>query len=88
MYNSNDSNKAYDAFVEKFSQSYDSCFPLKRSNRKTKIFLEKPWILYALQKSIRKKNKLYKRFLNKPTLNNNTKCKSYKEQIDTVITNC
>lgn len=42
VYNSNDSNKAYDAFVEKFSQIYDSCFPLRRSNRKTKIFLEKP----------------------------------------------
>ena len=46
---------------------YNRCFPLKRLKAK-KSTLNKPWLTKGLQKSIKKKNLLNKRFLPNPHL--------------------
>ena len=81
VYNSIETNEAYDALVNKFCLIYNNCFPLCRPNRKAISKIEKPWITDALLKSIKRKNKLYKRFLSNPNTYNNQKYKTYKNKL-------
>ena len=62
----NDVNKAYDSFISLFGNTYQSCFPYK----KTKLFsnrMKQPWITPGVLKSIKTKNKLYKRRIKSPS---------------------
>ena len=59
VYNSCDPNEAYDAFVSTFVQIFNRCFPFKQANRKLLTSIEKPWISYALLKSINTKKQTY-----------------------------
>ena len=52
--------------------------PKKRS-------IKKPWLTKALLKSIKRKNKLYKQFLHKPTQNNNLLYKSFKNKLNHIL---
>jgi hypothetical protein len=47
--------------------------------------IEKPWITNALFKSIKRKNKLYKRFLSNPCNANNLIYKSYKNKLTCLL---
>ena len=44
-----------------------------------------PWITRSIIKSVRKKNKLYKKFLCHPTTNNEHKYKQYKNKLNHII---
>ena len=61
----NDPNGFYDSFVTEFSRLYDTCFPLKILNLKRKR-PHAPWLTNGLVKSIKKKNQLYKKLIQKP----------------------
>ena len=74
-----DPSCAYRIFIEKYVATYDRGFPLKR--RKGKRFnLRKPWFTKGLAKSVKKKNMLYKRFLNNPNSSDENVYKSYKNK--------
>ena len=54
-----------------YTKIYNDCFPLKKATRKQKRF-KKPWLTKALLKSIKTKNKLYKKYLQIPTVENSS----------------
>lgn len=59
VYSCIDPQLAYSIFHAKISKIYDECFPLKRV--KIGYRNRKPWLTEALKKSIKHKNKLFKR---------------------------
>ena len=61
----NDPKMCYDSFLNKFSQIYDTCFPLKKLKGKNQS--RKPWLSMGLLKSVKRKNKLYKQYLSDPS---------------------
>ena len=62
--------KAYKDFLKLFSNVFEANFPFKKKNS-VKIDKEKsPWMTNCILKSVRNKNKLYKRFLTKPSITN------------------
>ena len=65
----NDSLCAYEIFVEKYISIYDKCFPLRKVKAK-RFNLRKTWFTKGLAKSVKKKNMLYKCFLNNPNSSN------------------
>ena len=66
--------KAYSSFFNEFSKTYINCFPLKKiKSGRSKI--SKPWLSKGLLNSIKKKNRLYKRYLSSPNIAMETKYK-------------
>ena len=80
--NYNDPYNAYGGFVYQFTTIYNNCFPLKRKKATRKNCLRKPWITSNLLKSIKKKNILYKRFLNNPTADRAQRYKNFKNKLN------
>ena len=81
-----DANVSYNMFVDKFQMLFDECVPKKKikrhdAKRKPKV----PWITYSLLKCIRRKNKLYKKYLNKPTETNATTFKMYRNKLNSLL---
>ena len=84
VYESTDSNIAYDIFLNKFNDLYDQSFPIKkRKIRKTRA--RKPWISKGLIKSITVKNKLYKKFLKERNSPTEQKFKSYRNKLNHLL---
>ena len=79
-----DANAAYDSFVNTIDHIYDNCFPHITINTK-KNRKRHPWITSGILKSIKVKNKLYRRFLRNPSSENNTNYKKYRNKLNHVI---
>ena len=77
----NDPSQAYGNFLKKYTDIYNRCFPLKKVKAKG-YTLYKPWLTKALLNSIKKKNVLYKRFLNNPTAQTEFLYKCYKNKLN------
>ena len=78
-----DVNEVYGHFIGKSNTLYDKCCPksTKRvNNQKRKI--KSPWITYNLLKCIRRKNRLYKKFLRKPTEENKETYRKYRNRLN------
>ena len=56
-----DPNMAYNNFIDEYSRVYNACFPLKVIKGKLLNNCSSPWITPGLLKSIKKKNRLYKK---------------------------
>ena len=76
-----DPSEAYRVFVDKYISIYNKCFPLKRV-KAMKLNLQKPWLSKGLLKSVRKKNALYKCYLNNPIPENEHIYKKYKNKLN------
>ncbi len=82
-----DCNESYNMFIDKFSDLYDECIPKKvlkkkiNRSRKPKV----PWISCSLLKCIHRKNKLYKKYVTKPTDANLSKFKLYRNKLNSVL---
>ena len=73
---------AYKRFHEMYTKIYNDCFPLKKATRKQRRF-KKPWLkTKALLKSIKTKNKLYKKYLQVPTVDNMFTLQKIQEQLE------
>ena len=80
------SNEAYEAFVDIFSQNYNSCFPLERPNRRLLTSIQKPWISSAHFKNPSKpKPNFTNVFLRRPSSRKNEKYKSYKNRLTKLL---
>ena len=80
-----DPKKAYKDFLKLFSNVFEANFPFKKKNS-VKIDKEKsPWMTNCILKSVRNKNKLYKRFLTKPSITNEKNYKNYKNRLNHII---
>ena len=80
----NDPHTAYTSFPKKITEIYNDCFPVWKLIPK-KRSIKKSWLTKALLKSIKRKNKLYKQFLHKPTQKNNLLYKSYKNKLNHIL---
>ena len=82
-------------YLDKINTFLDTYAPLKRINKYKFKFKSKPWITFALQKSIPVKNKLFVNFINKkhPILKKefHTNYKKYRNLLFTlrpILKNC
>ena len=55
-------DEAYESFLNKFSDLYDTYFPKKQIKLKSKD-LQSPWITNGIRKSSKRKQRLYENFL-------------------------
>ena len=76
----NDPRYAYSVFLDKYTDIYNFCFPLKKI-KNTKNKTRKPWLSKGLLKSIKRKGKLYKYFLNYPSPANENTYKRFKNKL-------
>ena len=64
--NSKDVDVSYSCFIDKFNSLYNECFPIKSLKKRIPTHKPKsPWITYSLLKSIRRKNLLYRKSIQK-----------------------
>ena len=67
----NDTTESYNEFLKIFSTAYEKSFPL--TQKKIGKYIDKnksPWMTNCIAKSVKKKNLLYKKYLNRPTSKN------------------
>ena len=79
--NSENVNFIFSSFLDKLSELVDKHVPLKKlSKRKVKL-LSKPWITKGIRISIKRKNKLYKLYMNSKNAFYFSKYKFYRNKI-------
>jgi len=71
-------DEKYTLFEIKYKQIYDMCFPIKTKSPKRRKF-DQPWVQPWLQGACDRKNKLYKKFVKKPTIENEIQYKKLKK---------
>ena len=77
-------NDAYSQFISKLNSTYDKCIPYKRF-KSHKKGPNNPWITTGLLKSIRHKDKLYKKYIANPNESNKTKYDRYRNSLTNLI---
>ena len=78
-----DPNIAYDEFLKIFSAHYDSFFPKKKIQIKSKN-ITSPWITKGIVKSSKRKQKLYDKYLKRKTPQNDLIYKNYRRLFETI----
>ena len=82
----NDTTESYNGFFDLFSTVYESSFPItKKKNNKCIDKIKSPWVTNCIARSVKKKNMLYKKYLNHPTIKNENNYKKYKNKLNHVI---
>ena len=76
----NDPKICYSKFLERYTKTYEKHFPLKKL--KHRLHSRRPWISQGLLKSIKHKNKLYKRYLSNPSPQKELIYKTYKNKLN------
>ncbi len=67
IYEENNADFAYQKFMKIISYSLNECFPIGRSTKKYSKDFNKPWFTVDLSKLLRKKNKLFRKYVSNPT---------------------
>lgn len=80
-----DPNGLYNDFVSEYNRHLEECFPLKMYKPNSYNKPKTPWISKALLVSVRKKNKLYKKYMTNPTIYRERKYKEYKNKLNHLI---
>ena len=83
IFTSCDVEEAYDLFLSKFKDKYNSNFIPRKVNRKK--LSQKPWITASLLKCINKKNKFHKNFCKKRSNVNESKYKKYRNRLNSIL---
>ena len=82
----NNPKESFNQFSTLFTASYDKHFPIKRMKVNKKINKYKsPWMTKCVLKSIKRKNKLYSKYLSDPNKINENLYKKYKNRLNHVI---
>ena len=77
----NNANDSYTKFINIFVKIYDECIPLKRYKCQNKTEPRFPWISKGLLKSVNTRNKLHKRYVQKPSEERLNKFKTYTNKL-------
>ena len=80
-------NVQYNKFMDKFQELFEECIPkkvFKKRHGKNKT-PKAPWITFALLKCIQRKNRLYKKSIQKPTETNVYKYKMYRNRLNSLL---
>ena len=67
---------------DRYLQTFHIYVSLVREVKNNKSIFKKPWLSKGLLKAVRQKNRLYKRYLNSPSVNNNLKYKRFKNKLN------
>ena len=68
-------------FLSKYTEIYNLSFPLRKV-KANKSSISKPWLSKGLLKSVKLKNRLYKKYLSNPTIENEMTYKRYKNKLN------
>ena len=79
----NDVNKAYDSFLNIFSNIHNNCCPVKKV-RNHKIN-DQAWLTKGLKNACKKKNLLYKLFLKNKNKESEQRYKNYKNKLNSIL---
>ena len=80
-------NVQYNKFMDKFQELFEECIPkkvFKKRHGKNKT-PKASWITFALLKCIQRKNRLYKKSIQKPTETNVYKYKMYRNRLNSLL---
>ena len=80
---SRNAQTSFQLFYHKFKLLYDACFPI--SDPKSEYRERKPWLSSGLKKSIKRKNKLYLKFLRRPSVNNKVKYTRFRNILKSLL---
>ena len=81
----NDVNAMFDSFYLKISQVIDKHVPLKKLTKNEIKFNSKPWITPGLKVSIRKKNRLFKKYCLNKNSYSALKYKKYRKRLNKLL---
>ena len=85
----NDVNISFNNYLSKVNSLIMSHVPIKKLNKQQQKFLQKPWFTTAIQNSIHKKNKLFKKYIKcqKSVTKNDLHRdhKSYRNKLSTIM---
>ena len=85
----NDVNISFSNYLSKANSLIMSHVPMKKLKKQQKKFLQKPWFTTAIQNSIHKKNKLFKKYIKRqnPATKNDLHrgYKSHRNKLSTII---
>ena len=84
--NENDPSQAYNLFVKVIKASYDKAFPLKPKKISKKNTFHQPWMTQGLLNSIKKKEKLYIKYIKNPTPENKNIFTKYRNNYKVIRT--
>lgn len=85
VYSSNTIDEAYDNMVKLVKSSVDKHCPIKKVIQNSNNNASKPWLTKGIIKACRRKNRLYYRFVNNRTQENECRYKRYKAVLSNVI---
>jgi hypothetical protein len=80
-----DANACYKRFIALFGSAYNDCFPWKIMKIRIAHDCHKPWISSGIIKSVRHKDKLYKKWLSTKSERSLYKYKKFKNKLTSVI---
>jgi hypothetical protein len=83
--NNDNPETSYSKFIDKTTELLDIHCPLKSIKVSKRKLARKPWITRGIIKSIRTKDKLYKKFLTKPTNDNKVKHNKYRNILNNLL---
>ena len=72
-------------FIDKTTKLLNTHCPLKSTKISNRKSVRKPWITTSILKSIRTKDKLYKKFISKPTTDNKLKYTKYRNILNNLL---
>ena len=84
VYKTTDVNKAYNNFVNNYTDLYDMYCPVKKLKEKSSVS-SKPWFTQGLANACKKKNQLYKMFLHCRSDLKLAKYKRYKNKLTGIL---
>ena len=80
-----DPNESYNIFYNKLYNLYNKAFPIKTYTSRILKSHQKPWMTKGIQRSLKNKNKLYKKSIKRPTPDNKLKYKQYRNKLHHLI---
>jgi hypothetical protein len=81
MHGYDDPNISYKTFLSKYTEIYNLSFPLRKV-KANKSSISKPLLSKCLLKSVKMKNRLYKKYLSNPTLEHEMTYKRHKNKLN------
>ena len=85
IYSCNDAQTSYTVFQTRFSELYDKCFP--RKTIKLNYKNRKPWLTEGLKRSIRVKNRLYRKYRKCDTQEAEANYRKYRNKLTFLLRN-
>ena len=79
------SHHQFQTFIDIFTDTVNFHAPYRRTTKKEKKLKEKPWLTKGLLKSIKQKNKMYKKFLDHSNCSLYTQYKKYRNTLNRAL---